>query len=88
MKLKSEFVLRNFSDKFFAVPVNDSADSNNILITMNSTGAFVFNLLQNEVSYNDVIDKLTEKYDIDQATAKDDFDAFLTKVREVGMLDE
>ncbi|MEE1126574.1 MAG: PqqD family protein [Acutalibacteraceae bacterium] len=88
MKLKSEFVVRNFSDKFFAVTVNDSADSSNVLITMNASGAFVFNLLQNEMSYDEVIDRLTDKYDVDQATAKADFDVFLMKVREAGMLDE
>ena len=88
MKLKSEFVVRNFSDKFFAVTVNDSADSCNSLITMNASGAFVFNLLQNEVSYDEVINKLTEKYDIDHATAKADFDIFLEKVRNAGMLYE
>lgn len=88
MKLKSEFVLGSFSDNFFAVSVNNSADSDNVFITMNSTGEFVFNLLQNEISYDEVINKLTDKYDIDEDTAKDDFDIFLAKLREAGILDE
>ncbi len=88
MKLKSEFVLGNFSDKFFAVSVNNSANSNNSFISMNSSGAFVFDLLQNEISYDEVINKLTDKYDIDEDTVKADFDMFLTKLREAGMLDE
>lgn len=88
MKIKSEFVLRKFSDKFIAVSVNDSADENNVLITMNSSGAFVFELMQKDVSYKEVIDKLIEKYDIKEATAKADFDAFLQNVRNAGMLYE
>ena len=81
MKLKSEFVLRKFSDKFIAVSVNDSADDNNVLISMNSSGAFVFELLQNEITYDEVINRLTDKYDIDISTAKADFDEFLENVR-------
>ncbi len=88
MKLKSEFVLRNISDKFFAVSVNNSANSNNFFVSMNSSGAFVFSLLQNELSYDEVIDRLIEKYDIDKVTAKADFDMFLTKIREADMLEE
>ena len=55
---------------------------------MNSSGAFVFELMQKDVSYKEVIDKLIEKYDIDEATAKADFDAFLQNVRNAGMLYE
>lgn len=88
MKLKSEFVLRKFSDKFIAVSVNDSADDNNVLISMNSSGAFVFELLQNKITYDEVINRLTDKYDIDISTAKADFDEFLENVRKAGMLDE
>ena len=88
MKLKSEFVLRKFSDKFIAVSVNDSADDNNVLISMNSSGAFVFELLQNEITYDEVINRLTDKYDIDISTANADFDEFLENVRKAGMLDE
>ncbi|MEE0060062.1 MAG: PqqD family protein [Acutalibacteraceae bacterium] len=88
MKLKSEFVLGNFSGNFFAVSVNNSSNSNNIFISMNSSGEFVFKLLQNEISYDEVINKLIDKYDIDEDTAKADFDVFLTKLREADILDE
>lgn len=88
MKLKSEFVLRKFSNKYIAVSVNDSADENNVLISTNSSGAFVFELLHNEISYNEIINRMIEKYDIDESTAKADLDEFLNNIRKAGMLYE
>ncbi len=88
MKLKSEFVLRNFADKYIAVSVNDSADDSNAFITMNKSGAFVWELLQNDISYDEVINAITNKYDISIDTAKADFDEFLRIVRNAGMLYE
>lgn len=88
MKLKSEFVLRKFSNKYIAVSVNDNADENNVLISTNSSGAFVFELLHNEISYNEIINRMIEKYDIDESTAKADLDEFLNNIRKAGMLYE
>ncbi len=87
MKLKSEFVLRNFAGKWIAVSVNDNANDN-ILITMNSSGAFVWELLQSEISYDEIIKKLTDTYNVDEATAKKDTDNFLCKLRDADMLCE
>ncbi|MBQ8538567.1 MAG: PqqD family protein [Ruminococcus sp.] len=88
MKIKEGFALRNFADKWIAVSINDNTHENNLFITLNNSGAFVWNLLQNEMSYDDVIKKITQKYDIDSKTAQDDFDSFLSKVRNAGILDE
>lgn len=88
MKIKKGFVLRKFADKWIAVASDDIADEHNILITLNKTGVFVWNLLQNDIDYNTVIAKITEHYDIDEKTAKADFDIFLEKVRKAGIVDE
>lgn len=88
MKIKNGFALRNFADKWIAVSINDNTHENNLFITLNNSGAFVWDLLQNETDYDTVIKAITEKYDIDTKTAQDDFDAFLFKVRNAGILDE
>ena len=87
MKLKSEYVLRGFADKYIAVSVNDTAD-NNVLITMNKSSKFVWELLQNDIEYSEVIEKITARYGIDETTAKTDFDEFLNTLRKADMLCE
>ncbi|WP_405353010.1 PqqD family protein [Ruminococcus sp.] len=84
MKIKNGFVLRKFADRIVAVADDDMADYCNSFIKMNSTGEFVWNLLQNDVEYDFVINSLCN----DEATARADFDEFLAKVRKAGLLDE
>ncbi|MBR2716031.1 MAG: PqqD family protein [Ruminococcus sp.] len=88
MKLNSDYVLRAFSGKYIAVSVNDSDDNNNVFITMNKSSAFVWELLQNEMSYEEVLSKIIEKYNIDEVTAKADLDEFIDKLKEAGVLYE
>lgn len=85
MKLKSEYVLRGFAGKYIAVSVNDTGD-NNVLITMNKSSKFVWELLQNDIEYSEVIEKITARYDIDETTAKTDLDEFLNTLRKADML--
>lgn len=87
MKLKSEYVLRSFADKYIAVSVNDTGD-NNVFITMNKSSKFVWELLQNDIEYSQVIEKITTRYGIDETTAKTDFDEFLNTLRKADMLCE
>lgn len=88
MKIKDGFVLRKFAGKTVAVADDDMADYCNKFIKMNGTGEFVWNLLQNDVEYDFVIQSLCSTYDIDEATAKADFDEFLSTVRKAGLLNE
>ena len=88
MKLNSDYVLRTFAGKYIAASVNDSDDNNNVFITMNKSSAFVWELLQKEISYEEVISKIIEKYNIDETTAKVDLDEFLDKLRKAGVLYE
>ena len=88
MKIKDGFVLRKFGGKWLAVTVDDAADEKNVLVTLNETGAFVWELLQKESAYADVVSKLVENYEIDEAAAKQDLDRFLDACRTAGILDE
>ena len=88
MKIKDGFVLRKFGGKWLAVTVDDAADEKNVLVTLNETGAFVWELLQKESAYADVVSELVENYEIDEATAKQDLDRFLDACRTAGILDE
>lgn len=52
------------------------------------TGEFVWNLLQNDVDYDFVINRLCDTYEVDEKNARADFDEFLTTVRKAGLLNE
>lgn len=88
MKIKDGFILRKFSDKIVAVADDDFADKSNIFIKMNSSAEFVWNFLSQDRTYEEVVDALLEKYDIDRKTAENDLDEFLSAVKNAGLLDE
>ena len=88
MKIKDGFELRKFGGKWLAVTVDEAADDNNILVTLNDTGAFVWNILQDESEYSAIISAIVENYEVDESAAKGDLDKFLQICRENGILDE
>lgn len=89
MKIKDEFALRKFGDKWVAVSVNDDTDNkDDFFITLNNSGAFLWNLLQEEISYNGLLSAAVEKYGIDESRLKKDLDAFLQKLRDANILSE
>lgn len=88
MKIKKGFIINKFAGKYIAVSTCDFGNKANVLVTLNNTGAFVWELLENDMSYNEVLSRLMEKYDVDVDTARADLDSFLHNVRKADLLDE
>ncbi|MBX2849145.1 MAG: PqqD family peptide modification chaperone [Acidiferrobacterales bacterium] len=53
---------------------------------MNDIGSAVWNLLENEISYKELILSLTEKYVVSQTQCQADMENFLTSLRDKGIL--
>lgn len=88
MKIKDEFALRKFGDKWVAISVNDDIDKDDFFITLNKSGVFLWNLLQEEISYDELLGAAVEKYSIDESILKKDLDAFLQKMKDANILSE
>ena len=88
MKIKDDFVLRRFSDKWIAVSVNDTADTSDLFIKMSDSGAFLWELLKTDTTKEPLLLKITDKYDVDKEQAEKDLDSFLQKLRDAGILYE
>ena len=88
MKIKDGFELRKFGGKWLAVTVDEAADEQNVLITLNETAAFVWGILQKESEYSYIVSQIVKNYEVDEAVAKGDLDNFLRICREHGVLDE
>ena len=54
MKLKYNFVMNDVAGKKVAVAVGDDLIRFNGFIKMNDTGAFIFNMLKNDVTQEDI----------------------------------
>lgn len=87
MKIKDGFLLRQFGEDYIVVAVGEDSGDFNKLITLNCVGAFIYEVLQTETDYDDILKKITDKYDVEENLAKADLDVFLNNVKKAGLLD-
>ena len=87
MKIKNGFIKSTVNNVQVAVPVGDTAEKFNAMITLNSTAAFLWDLLEKDRTQDELVAALLEKYDIDEQIAKRDVNAFIEKAKGAGILE-
>ena len=79
MKIKDGFLLRQVAGQNVVLPVGGDLDLN-MMITLNDTGAFLWEQLQNETTQEALVQALLAEYDVDPQTAADCVAAFIQKL--------
>ena len=87
MKLKDGFLLRNVAGQAVVLPAGGTLDLN-MMITLNETGAFLWERLQKETDEAALTAALLGEYDVDELTAQKSVAAFVQKLRDNGFLAE
>ena len=89
MKITEGFLLRKVANQSIVMPMGKKAFDFNRAITLNETAAFLWAILEKEdVTKEQLKQKLRAEYDVDETTAENDIDKFLNKLRENGLLNE
>ena len=88
MKVRKDFVLRETAGDYMIIPTGRTVRSLDGLITVNEVGADLWNMLQAEVTFDDLLRGIITIYDVDEETAEEDIREFLDTLRERGILDE
>ncbi len=87
MKIKDGFVLREVGSNYLVIAVGKNAKDFNAMITLNEVGAFLFNKLTNEITFEGLVDALLGEYEVDRATAEKDVKAFIEKLQKGNLFD-
>lgn len=77
LKLDKEYVLRQIGDDYVIVPVGKAVLGFNGMITVNETGAFLWEQLVKGTSKEGLLQTLIETYEVTQEEAERDIDEFL-----------
>lgn len=85
MKLKDGFLLRQVAGQNVVLPSGGELDLN-MMITLNETGAFLWERLQTETDEAALTAALLGEYDVDEATAARCVAAFVRKLDDNGFL--
>ena len=85
MKLKEGFILRKVAGQTVVLPSGDELDLN-MMITLNETGAFLWERLQEETNEDALVAALLGEYDVNEETARKAVQAFVQKLSDNGFL--
>ena len=88
MKTKKDFILREMDDMNIVVAVGDTSKVFNGVITLNSTAAFMWKVLEKGTDTDSLAKAVADEYDIAFDKAKKDAEKFVEKLRQEDILDD
>lgn len=86
MRVDKDFVLREIAGDYIIIPTGKMVLEFNGLITMNEVGVAIWNLLQKEVSFEEIVQGILAEYDVDESVAREDIQEFLDRLTDGGIL--
>ena len=87
MKISEGYLLRNVAGKNLVVSVGSEAAFNGML-TLNDTGVFFWNLLQEDTTKEKILSRVLEEYDVSEEEASEDIDEFIKKLSDAKILED
>lgn len=88
MKRNPDFLLRDVAGTLVIVPVGSAVREFPGMMTMNTTGAYIWELLENEQTVETLTEALADRYDVSKDEAQADVIAFLEKLKPTGAVTE
>lgn len=72
MKRNSGFLMRQVAGRYVLAPVGDMVKTFSGMVTMNTTGKLLWDLLENDQTVDSLAQALVDNYDVDFEKAKED----------------
>ncbi len=88
MKILPGFIKKRVGDVDIVVAVGEASTTFNALITLNSSGAFLWDKLEKGTTEEEMVAALLEKYEISQEIAARDVAKFIDKAKGAGVVEE
>ena len=88
MRIEKDFILREIAGDYIIIPTGRTVLDFNGLITVNEVGVTLWKMLQEEVTFEDLLQGIMEEYDVEEDVAKEDIQEFLDKLIQGGILTE
>ena len=86
MKLKPDFQIVQMANDYMLVPTGDQIDSFNGTVILNEVSAFILNQLKEDLEKEDLVERLVMEFDVESATAREDVDVAVEKMKQIGIL--
>lgn len=88
MKLNQNFVLKEYDGEHVLIYQDEKSVDFSKFIALNSLGYYIYNLLKENKSEEEILSSILDNYQIDQETASKDLQEFLEKLKKEKILFE
>lgn len=88
MTRNPQFIMREVAGKRLIVPVGEAAETYHGMLTVNGTGAYLWELLAQPHTVESLTSAMLDAYDVSPEVALADAKAFVEKLRKVGAVTE
>ena len=88
IKTKKGFMLRSVAGRHVVVAIGQASVDFNGLITLNDTGAYIWEKLAKGTTYEELLGDMLSDYEVDEETARKGIDGFLETARSAELIVE
>lgn len=86
MKIRKELLKREVGGDVFLVPLGKTVYDSNGLFVLTELGAFIWDLLPQAETEEEILQNILQEYEVEEATARKDLTQFLDKLRDMNIL--
>ena len=87
MKIKEGFVLKELAGSSMVVPLGSQVVNFSSIIKLSESGAFLWQLLSEDKTIDELTDAMLSEYDVDEDRAKADIEKFIKKLEEADLIE-
>ena len=88
MRISGNYVLQKVVDEYIVVPVGKEAEKLKGVITLNETGAFLWDRLSKKDNTSDeLIDALLSEFSVSKEQAQHDVERYVANLEQIGCLE-
>lgn len=83
MKRNDQFVMRPVAGRFVLAPIGEMVKKFSGMVTLNSTGKFLWELLAEDKTLDELAKAMADAYEVDFEQSKKDIEVFLEPLRSI-----
>ena len=87
MKIKQGFITKKVAGDVIVIPAEQALVDFKAVITLNESGAFLWELLKEEQTKESLLEKMAQEYDADKDLILADIEEFLKVLEDKGLLE-
>lgn len=86
MKVNPDYVMRKIAGECVIIPTGQAAEQFNGMISLNETGAFLWEALAEERTMSELVELMTSEFEVEEPLAALDVETFVRQMKQQGLL--